>query len=56
MGIQKIEDWYTVTSDDVIDSGGATLINQYYGGSLIKSLSSIFPGTKDQRILRFDQN
>lgn len=52
MGIKQIEDWYSVTPEDVIDGGGATLVNQYYGGSLIKALCAIFPGTWDRRFLR----
>jgi hypothetical protein len=44
LNILKYEDWYQFSSQDLEDLGGGTLLNVYYGGSILKALSAIYPG------------
>lgn len=42
LGINKMEDWYKIQWNDIQDKGGSSIL-KYYRGSLIKSLSAIYP-------------
>lgn len=42
--IKNHEDWGKITQKQIIARGGATIINKYHGGSLYRTLQSIFPG------------
>jgi hypothetical protein len=36
LGIRTVDDWYNVTTKDILENGGRGLLTHYYGGSLIK--------------------
>jgi hypothetical protein len=40
--LKTAEDWYSVTVDDIHKAGGARILH-FYGNSLIKSLTTIYP-------------
>ena len=42
MGIQKLSDWYSVQTSDLIKHGGSALL-PHFEGSLNKALRSVFP-------------
>ncbi len=44
LGVTKMEDWYGITMKDVLKKGmqSATFLNEYYQGSLIKALQTIY--------------
>jgi hypothetical protein len=43
LGIKSPEDWYKFTSLDVVARKGKGLLYNYYGGSLIKALHTVYP-------------
>jgi len=49
---QSMNDWYDVTSQEVIRKIGDTMIQECYGGSLIRALQAIYP-THEWKIWRF---
>lgn len=44
MKVVTWEDWYNVTTSDVLENGGAGLLTAYYGTSLMRALAAIYPG------------
>lgn len=54
LGINTLDDWYMVDLRDVMKMGGSTLINSYYGGSLVKMLMALYPQHKWQ-LWRFEK-
>jgi len=54
LGIKKLDDWYTLRAEDVFKIGGYALINEKYGGSLVKALLAVFPEYNWQ-IWKFDK-
>jgi hypothetical protein len=42
LSITSKEDWYKVSSKDVFELGGSTVLVQKFGGSLIKGLKIIY--------------
>jgi hypothetical protein len=43
LGVQQMEDWYHVNVADIVDRGCGSLLNSYYGGSLVSALQTIYP-------------
>ncbi len=43
LSIQQPEDWYNVSKADIVNRGGSTLLDNYYGGSLMKALQFVYP-------------
>jgi len=43
MNIKNYEQWYQVKLEDIKKHGGLSLLNYYYGSSLTKALSKIYP-------------
>eukprot|EP01114_Cavostelium_apophysatum_P008516 TRINITY_DN2104_c1_g2_i1.p1 TRINITY_DN2104_c1_g2~~TRINITY_DN2104_c1_g2_i1.p1 ORF type:complete len:464 (+),score=142.11 TRINITY_DN2104_c1_g2_i1:652-2043(+) len=46
LDVKRPDDWYQVKLTDVYRYGGSTLLTHYYGGSLSKALSTIYPECK----------
>ncbi len=46
--IQSLEDWYNIRVSDIQAFSGGSLLNNYYGGSLIKALQNLYPNYKWQ--------
>lgn len=42
--ITNPSDWGKITTTQIIESGGGTLLNDYYKGSLFNTLQSVYPG------------
>jgi len=45
LDLKTVEGWYTVTHHIVSSNGGAGLLKDYYGNSLLKALKDIYPET-----------
>eukprot|EP01027_Heterolobosea_sp_BB2_P001748 GEZU01002608.1.p1 GENE.GEZU01002608.1~~GEZU01002608.1.p1 ORF type:complete len:147 (+),score=13.18 GEZU01002608.1:184-624(+) len=43
LGIERFEDWYHARNEDIRRLGGKRLLDEQYGGSLLKALSNIYP-------------
>ena len=43
LGYKELDDWYSVTGEDIHKNGGKGLLSSYYGGSPIKALRSVYP-------------
>jgi hypothetical protein len=43
LGVEKQEDWYHLTLEDVHEAGGHGLLYNYYNNSLFNALQSIYP-------------
>ena len=52
--IEDVEDWYHIKAADVDKKGGCGLLINYYGGSIIKALKTVYPEISWQ-IWKFDQ-
>lgn len=44
LNIDVPDKWYNISDKDIVDHGGETLLYDYYDGSLINTLMSIYPG------------
>jgi hypothetical protein len=42
LGVNNPADWYKVKWHDVLKAGGAVMLNQCYGGSLVKALIKVY--------------
>jgi hypothetical protein len=45
LGVKSREDWYKVKPKDAVQKDHGSMINNYYGGSLIKALQTIYTDT-----------
>jgi len=45
-GFNSMDDWYSVSVEDILDNGGRGLLNGYYSGSPFLALSSVYPEHK----------
>jgi hypothetical protein len=43
LGINKPDDWYSITNVQAVKAGGSTIIRKHYHGSLIRALATIYP-------------
>lgn len=43
LGIQHLQDWSKLRSEDV-EKNGPAILSRYYGRSLFRALSAIYPG------------
>eukprot|EP01027_Heterolobosea_sp_BB2_P018850 GEZU01026495.1.p1 GENE.GEZU01026495.1~~GEZU01026495.1.p1 ORF type:complete len:840 (+),score=185.05 GEZU01026495.1:594-3113(+) len=43
LGLAHLDDWYSVTTQEVSKRGGRGLLNHFYGGSLVRALQSLYP-------------
>eukprot|EP01114_Cavostelium_apophysatum_P008759 TRINITY_DN2150_c0_g3_i2.p1 TRINITY_DN2150_c0_g3~~TRINITY_DN2150_c0_g3_i2.p1 ORF type:complete len:171 (+),score=27.60 TRINITY_DN2150_c0_g3_i2:391-903(+) len=43
LGLQRWQDWYQVSAEDIKAHGGATLITHHYGGYISKALTAVYP-------------
>src|ERR1700748_1843416 len=46
LGHKNMEDWYTVTQEDIYRNGGNVFLKEYYNGSPSKALQTIYPSHK----------
>jgi hypothetical protein len=54
LGIETQDDWYSVTAEQVKSTGAHALINEYYAGSLLRTLRHVFPEFEwDPLLLQF---
>src|SRR5262249_45690956 len=43
LGYKNWEDWYNVSSKEIIQKGGIGILNYYYNGSPSKALATVYP-------------
>ena len=46
LGFNKMEDWYTITTNDISQNGGSTLLHDKFKGSPSLLVSSVYPEHK----------
>ena len=40
--MKDMDDWYKIKTNEIHEFGGGGLLSDYYGGSLVKALSTIY--------------
>eukprot|EP01114_Cavostelium_apophysatum_P021760 TRINITY_DN7678_c1_g1_i3.p1 TRINITY_DN7678_c1_g1~~TRINITY_DN7678_c1_g1_i3.p1 ORF type:complete len:362 (-),score=85.74 TRINITY_DN7678_c1_g1_i3:265-1350(-) len=43
LNIRDLDDWYKVKKKDFVENGGQALLNNYYGGSVSKAITTLYP-------------
>jgi len=43
LGVKRLEDWYHISFDEIVQNGGAGLLRNYYNDSIYTALREIYP-------------
>jgi len=43
IGIRNLDDWYNIKTSTIVEKGGGTILNYYYGDSLSQALITLYP-------------
>lgn len=46
LGYNKMEDWYGISGDSILDNSGGHLLREYYGNSPSKAVQEVYPNQK----------